>query len=263
MIIAVATLLTASLSAYAQMGGGGGGGPGGGGGGGAGGGGGGGAGSGLGGTGGNNNSSLGSGTLGISTGGTGSSLNGSGPSQSNFLNGYFSYPIVTALGPISTGTGASSTTSVSSTVTHTIPAYGGTAYNTTTTGTGGRGGAGAAGRATVGGGGARGGASGTANVYGFNAGTSGDTLARMPFYVASIQFERPVFSQTAFQNSVKDVISRSTRLPSKNQIQVVVNGRDVVLRGEVSNERESRAAETQIRMTPGVGQITNELTYKQ
>ena len=48
-----------------------------------------------------------------------------------------------------------------------------------------------------------------------------------------------------------------TRLP--DQVQVVIDGPWVVLRGSVANDREARVVEGMVRLTPGVRGIRNEL----
>jgi hypothetical protein len=61
-------------------------------------------------------------------------------------------------------------------------------------------------------------------------------------------------------SEVQAVLARSTALSSKGSIQVGVDGRTVVLRGTVSDERERRSAENMLRLTPGVADVRNELT---
>jgi hypothetical protein len=51
----------------------------------------------------------------------------------------------------------------------------------------------------------------------------------------------------------------SSRLPSKNTIQVAFDGDTVVLRGIVKDEQELRLADAVARLTPGVRSLRNEL----
>jgi hypothetical protein len=55
------------------------------------------------------------------------------------------------------------------------------------------------------------------------------------------------------------ILMRSESLPSRANIQVGTDGRTVVLRGNVADERERRMAENMMRLTPGVRDVRNEL----
>jgi osmotically-inducible protein OsmY len=213
-----------------------------------------------GGGGGNSGGNFPSATASSSTGTTrgGSSASG-GPSNTNFLSGFFRYPYITGLGATDTGAQAR-TAAVQSLVNDTVPSYGGPTYGTTGRTTGTRGTAtvtnraGTLNRAT---------SQVTSGTADFNAGTtSGSNLQRMPHYALGFRFRPSDLRPEQLLSDVRDSIDRSSLLPSKGRIQVFINGHDVVLRGDVASQEERQDAESLIRLTPGVGQIFNELVVK-
>jgi len=58
---------------------------------------------------------------------------------------------------------------------------------------------------------------------------------------------------------LQQIIGVSSRLPSRGNIQVVMDGPTVVLRGKVQDDHERRLAEAMVRLSPGVRQVRNEL----
>ena len=58
------------------------------------------------------------------------------------------------------------------------------------------------------------------------------------------------------------MIARSSSLASARSIQVLVDGGVVLLRGRVNDERERRLAENLVWLTPGVGEVRNELQVR-
>jgi hypothetical protein len=66
-------------------------------------------------------------------------------------------------------------------------------------------------------------------------------------------------AQLQLRTDLQQVLARSSSLPSKESIQVMTDGNVIVLRGTVADEREKRLAESLLRLTPGVRQISNEL----
>ncbi len=135
------------------------------------------------------------------------------------------------------------------------PLYAGT--NTATVGRSGVGG-------TTGGLGGRGGQAlggqGLGGVAGqFNGATTAG-IRRAPAFTTQIRFDRtPVRPVVTMRPQLTSAIANSTRLPSRERIQVAVDGNAVVLSGPVKDLREKRLAELIVRMTPGVGEIRNEL----
>ena len=77
---------------------------------------------------------------------------------------------------------------------------------------------------------------------------------RNPAYITVLSDDLPavVHKSDVLQADLRDVIARSTRLPSKNNVQVRVNGGAVVLTGLVSTDRERQVVEGIVTMTPGV-----------
>ncbi|HEV3255294.1 MAG TPA: BON domain-containing protein [Gemmataceae bacterium] len=67
---------------------------------------------------------------------------------------------------------------------------------------------------------------------------------------------------SALQREVQAVVARSRSLPSKDGIQVAVDGQTLVLRGTVSDDHERRLTEMLIRLTPGVHEVRNELRVR-
>jgi len=156
------------------------------------------------------------------------------------------------------------------------PIYGttfGAAQNTT--GGGGRGGAaGGFGGATGAGGGGFGGATagnargGGGAMGGLNAGAtnqSGQVVnPGVPgiSYTATIKFDTPVVTPAQFQANMQGVINRTSAVSNPAGVQVITgpNG-GVILRGTARSEDEARAAENVLRLTPGVRDVQNELTF--
>ncbi len=62
---------------------------------------------------------------------------------------------------------------------------------------------------------------------------------------------------------VRGVLARSERLPSRDQIQVALDGDTLVLQGAVGDNYQRRLAEAIIRLTPGVRDVRNDLTVEQ
>jgi hypothetical protein len=113
-------------------------------------------------------------------------------------------------------------------------------------------------------------------IHSSNVGQSSNSVSALE--VESVQFSQPITEQTRFLSAIplgSDGVSlsatrglragvqrilSSSRLPSKNTIQVTFDGGDtVVLRGIVKDEQELRLAEAVARLTPGVRSLRNEL----
>ena len=258
-LLVPAIFLALTIPAWAQQGGFGGGGAGGGGAGGAGGGGAGGGGFGGGGgaggaggrapAGGNAGGNAFAGTVGFT--GTGAELS-TGRSTvvnvSNIFSSYFANPYAVVSGSIATAG-----------VERANAPFGQPLYTTTTGGArGARGATGARGTATI--------------SQSFNQNTTiniGPGDFTVPARVSSAVYPNIAFvlatkvpSPAADQllAEVRSIIERSGSLPSKSGITVSVEGRDVILRGKVATDEERRLAGAILRLTPGLGDIRNELT---
>jgi hypothetical protein len=96
-------------------------------------------------------------------------------------------------------------------------------------------------------------ASGVRRAFPFPTGM-GSTAPTGPYPI------RPGVSR--LQIEVQGLIGRSSALPSRNGIQVGVDGQTVILEGTVSDESERRLAEGLVRLTPGVHAIRNNLVVR-
>ena len=92
------------------------------------------------------------------------------------------------------------------------------------------------------------------------AGANSAGIRRSPGYVTEAVFEMPARATLeTMRPELQSVLSRATRLPSRDSIRVTTDGDTVVLRGQVRDERERRLAEAMIRLSPGVRLVRNEL----
>ena len=198
-------------------------------------------------------------TLSAPTGSQRSSLD-----SSNFLSGYYGNPIYQGMlsnamnqaGPGGFGM-ANSGTSIGGGATGGAGGAGRTGATGARTGMGGAGGLGGAGG--FGGAGRQGGLGGLtgSNTYG--------TVVPMQItmtYPAVPRFAVPPISAPQLQTEVSSMISRSTSLiPGAANVQVLTEGNTVTLRGTVGDEDEARLLEGMTRLTPGVRDVKNELTF--
>ena len=129
--------------------------------------------------------------------------------------------------------------------------FGTALYPVTGTTTGGRGGQGGQGAA---------GTSGSINVQ--DPGGIIGTLPRQISYTSVAKFSSPPVVPAQLQSELTGMLSRTTMVSNPAAVQVVMgDGTNVVIRGTAKDADEARAIEGMIRMTPGVRQIKNELTY--
>ena len=125
--------------------------------------------------------------------------------------------------------------------------------------------------ATGAGAGGAAGARGTTTATGRTGGTGtgqttdpGGQLVQLPrqiAYTAQLKFAVPPLPAPRLQADLRGVIDRAGLAASPAGVQVLVDGNAVVLRGAVADGDEARLVEGLVRLTPGVGRITNELTY--
>ncbi len=97
--------------------------------------------------------------------------------------------------------------------------------------------------------------------YTGGGGFSTTGMYRNPVYVTGLGYTlRPTpMAPDKLQAKVHGIIQRSSALPSKQRIQVKVEGNTVVLMGKVADFREQKMAESLVRLTPGVRSVRNEL----
>jgi hypothetical protein len=85
-------------------------------------------------------------------------------------------------------------------------------------------------------------------------------MRRAPSYTTTLAFAPPVaVAPSAMQVRLGTVFQGTSQLTPNSNIQVVVNGGTVVLRGQVANENERRVAEGMVRLEPGVREVRNEI----
>ncbi|MFO0796389.1 MAG: BON domain-containing protein [Gemmataceae bacterium] len=113
---------------------------------------------------------------------------------------------------------------------------------------------------------------GTTTTGGGRAGGSGGTFATDPggqivqlprqiAYTAQLKFAVPQVPAPRLQADLRGMIDRAGLALPAGSVQVQVDGNAVVLRGTVRDGDEARVVEGMVRLTPGVGRVTNELSY--
>lgn len=123
-----------------------------------------------------------------------------------------------------------------------------------------------------------GGAAGTANrlggalgglggaqggLGGAQGGLTGGQIIALPrniAYTATLRFPGPIVTPVQMQSSVQGVLERSSMISNRG-LAVAMDGGAVVLRGRVKDEDEARLVEGMVRLTPGVRDVKNELTF--
>ena len=176
-------------------------------------------------------------------------------SQSNFLAGYYADPRFQGLinAQVNAAPGGFGQPLYNIGAGGTGALRGGTAGRAGTTGLANRGLTGA-GRTGLGAGG----------LGGLNAQNQSGILIPLPVqiaYVAEVGFAASPMAPTQVQADLRGMLDRSSITTPQN-VQIVVNpGNAVTLRGTVKDEDEARLVEGLVRVTPGVGEIRNELTF--
>jgi hypothetical protein len=117
---------------------------------------------------------------------------------------------------------------------------------------------------TTGGRGGQGGVGATGTSGSINVQDPGGIIANLPrqiAYTSVVKFQPPPMVAGQLQADLSGMISRATMLANPAGVQVTTEGQNVTLRGAVQSSEEARMVEGMVRMTPGVRQIKNELTY--
>lgn len=117
---------------------------------------------------------------------------------------------------------------------------------------------------TTGGRGGQGGVGATGTSGSINVQDPGGIIANLPrqiAYTSVVKFQPPPMAAGQLQADLSGMISRATMLANPAGVQVTTEGQNVTLRGAVQSSEEARMVEGMVRMTPGVRQIKNELTY--
>ncbi len=79
-------------------------------------------------------------------------------------------------------------------------------------------------------------------------------------YTATMRFATPPVPAAKLQADLRGIIDAGG-IATPKSVQVIANGTDITLRGTVKDDEEARLVEGLVRLTPGVGNITNELTF--
>jgi hypothetical protein len=111
-----------------------------------------------------------------------------------------------------------------------------------------------AGRIGAGGLGSMGGGYGGMGTVGTSTATN-----RGAAYSVVINLPSRPAAPSRLQGSVERVLARSTALSQNRNIQVVLVGGTVVLRGRADSEHDRHLAENLVRLTPGVRDVVNEI----
>jgi len=103
----------------------------------------------------------------------------------------------------------------------------------------------------------------TSSVSGAGTGAGGFTtvgMRRAPSFTTTLGFAPPAAPVAGqLQTVVRGLLERSSGLAS-GDIEVLVVGSGVILRGRVASDSERRLAEGLVWLTPGVREVRNELT---
>jgi len=86
-----------------------------------------------------------------------------------------------------------------------------------------------------------------------------NTIRVGPRYTQSLGFKTTAVPSTRMQTELQAIISGSQRLTTGKNMQVVVDGQTVVLRGMAADDHEKALAHAILMMSPGVYDIRNEL----
>lgn len=175
---------------------------------------------------------MGTTTTGTQIGTTGRSGATTTPGATSFLGANYANPLAMGLG------------------TGTVAKFGSVMYNITAT---------KPGTATV----------NTANLGSQSSG-SGFNIRRLPAYAATLKINNMPPPPTALQvaTDLQTMLVQSPQLDSRDAVHVFIDGRSVVLQGQVvggdasAADDERRLVENMVRLTPGVFQVRNEVTTR-
>src|SRR5262249_57986395 len=94
--------------------------------------------------------------------------------------------------------------------------------------------------------------------------TAGGVIVPLPgqiAYSAQVRFDAPPAAPAAIFTDLRGTLDRSNMIANPAGVQVLVEGNNVTLRGAVKDEDEARMIVGMVRLTPGVREIRNELTF--
>lgn len=109
------------------------------------------------------------------------------------------------------------------------------------------------------------GRTGGLNNTGLNASGFGQIvpLPRPISYPGVLKFQTPVTTMAQIQTELRGMIDRSSMIANPRNITIEVSAEGVILRGSAADEDEARMIEGMVRLTPGVHNVVNELTFPQ
>jgi hypothetical protein len=84
----------------------------------------------------------------------------------------------------------------------------------------------------------------------------------VPFTFGALSPRPTMRSPEVARQDLQDVLAHSSSLPSKDRIQVAMQGEVIVLRGAVADDHERQLAELLIRLSPGVHDVRNDLQVR-
>ncbi|QDU18913.1 BON domain-containing protein [Urbifossiella limnaea] len=106
-----------------------------------------------------------------------------------------------------------------------------------------------------------GGRAGSGGTFSTDPGGQLVQLPRQIAYTAQLKFAVPQVPAPRLQADLRGMIDRAGLALPAGSVQVQVDGNAVVLRGTVRDGDEARVVEGMVRLTPGVGRVTNELSF--
>lgn len=193
--------------------------------------------------------------------------NSNGVGSTSFLGQNYATPVAQGIGSATNSSGTTTTTTN----------FGTAIYQnlTTTTGSSGSGGRSGSSSSSYGLGSSGGSSSrssfGSGGTGTYRSGSSSSSSTTMPFatsagtlraptYYAELGFARAApLAAGDMRSNLQAALANSNRLSRPDQIAVDVNNGVTVLRGTVATERERNVAEAMVRLSPGVGEVRNEL----
>ena len=75
----------------------------------------------------------------------------------------------------------------------------------------------------------------------------------------NVEFEHPALVGPVSNTVLTERLNRSTRIKSLSPLEVQIEGRTAILRGEVATVHDRTLAETVARLEPGIAEVRNEL----
>jgi hypothetical protein len=89
-------------------------------------------------------------------------------------------------------------------------------------------------------------------------------VRRLPAYATTLKIKDmpPLETPVEVRADLQNMLAHSGQFDAKDAVRVLMDGRAVVLQGEVADDDERRLVENMVRLTPGVNVIRNELAAR-